>query len=190
MGQRLVLSIKKDDVIIANSYYHWSGYTFPSIDLALTVYNYIEANRDIITNPYELAIRALKQTGANYADKKTIDIAQKLIGQALPSGYPDRNKGLISLSTEDVISSLHWAEVDVIVDIDSDMIYVDAYHIETLESLSNYKDITDKDIPTINNYVLDNYMHISDLLDLFENLTFKDTSTFKINNTDMYLSTI
>ena len=39
MGQRLVIEIKEGDTVLANAYYHWSGYTETSLNLLNEVMN-------------------------------------------------------------------------------------------------------------------------------------------------------
>ena len=37
MGQRLVIEIKEGDTVLANAYYHWSGYTETSLILEINL---------------------------------------------------------------------------------------------------------------------------------------------------------
>ena len=39
MGQRLNIEIVKNGEVLANSYYHWSGFSNSSIDLAIRIIN-------------------------------------------------------------------------------------------------------------------------------------------------------
>ena len=88
MGQRLNIEIrrKKDNKILANSYYHWSAYTYSSLKLANEI---IENIYDIIRNDKTSdeikAIQLLQTTGAglledeynllNEEDKKYCSLA-------------------------------------------------------------------------------------------------------------------
>lgn len=70
MGQRLVIEIKEGDTVLANAYYHWSGYTETSLNLLNEV-----MNKGIFNNiPIKFskgdeqlyAIKLLETTGAKY----------------------------------------------------------------------------------------------------------------------------
>jgi len=74
MGQRLNLEIVKNGEVLANSYYHWSGFSNCSINLAIRIINSFEyikkykvekyiKNKDLL-----FAIRLLEETGAGTYD--------------------------------------------------------------------------------------------------------------------------
>ena len=73
MGQKLNIAIKrkKDNKILANSYYHWSAYTYPSLELADEI---IENIYDIVINDKvsdEIkAIQLLQTTGAGLLEQE------------------------------------------------------------------------------------------------------------------------
>lgn len=121
MGQRLNIEIKrrKDNKVLANSYYHWSAYTSSSLHLA----------EEIIENIYEIirkekvsdeikAIQLLQTTGAglmedeynklNEEDKKYCSLAT------------NRNLGLISFTDEGMEETRKWEEGRLTIDIDFD----------------------------------------------------------------------
>ena len=55
MGQRLVIEIKEGDTVLANAYYHWSGYTETSLNLLNEV-----MNKGIFNNDKKLPIKFSK----------------------------------------------------------------------------------------------------------------------------------
>ena len=67
MGQRLNLEIKKGNNVLANAYYHWSGYSSSSCRIALDAMNYINENPQNIDDRL-YAIRILESTGAGLTD--------------------------------------------------------------------------------------------------------------------------
>lgn len=121
MGQRLNIEIrrKKDNKILANSYYHWSAYTYSSLKLADEI---IENIYDIIRNDKvsdEIkAIQLLQTTGAglleqeyntlNEEDKKYCSIAT------------NRNLGLISFTEKGMEETRTWEESRLTITIDFD----------------------------------------------------------------------
>lgn len=69
MGQRLNLEILNGEELLANCYYHWSGYTESSIELTLRVLEYIENNpSNEITR--KRAIELLESTGASFKESE------------------------------------------------------------------------------------------------------------------------
>ena len=122
MGQRLNIEIrrKKDNKILANSYYHWSAYTYSSLKLADEI---IENIYDIIRNDKKVsdeikAIQLLQTTGAglleqeyntlNEEDKKYCSIAT------------NRNLGLISFTEKGMEETRTWEESRLTITIDFD----------------------------------------------------------------------
>ena len=74
MGQRLNIEIVKNGEVLANSYYHWSGFSNSAINLIIEIirnYKYIKKykveqyikNQDLL-----FAIRLLEETGAGVND--------------------------------------------------------------------------------------------------------------------------
>ena len=62
MGQRLNIEIRKNDEVLANAYYHWSGYTSSSIELTSEILKNIDnVNFD---NDVVKAVKLLEITGA------------------------------------------------------------------------------------------------------------------------------
>ena len=121
MGQRLNIEIKrkKDNKILANSYYHWSAYTYPSLELADEI---IENIYDIVINDKvsdEIkAIQLLQTTGAglleqeynalNEEDKKYCYLAT------------NRDLGLISFTEKGMEKTRAWEESRLTITIDFD----------------------------------------------------------------------
>ena len=72
MGQRLNIQIEATDTdtnetkVLANCYYHWSGYTSSAMELVYEMVSSGIYNLDI-SDPVEKAIRLLEETGAGLA---------------------------------------------------------------------------------------------------------------------------
>lgn len=82
MGQRLNIEIVKNGEILANGYYHWSGFSNSAINLAIQIinnYEYIKeckVERYIKKQDLLFAIRLLEETGAGVND---IDQTRKIL---------------------------------------------------------------------------------------------------------------
>ena len=147
MGQRLNIEIKrrKDNKVLANSYYHWSAYTSSSLHLA----------EEIIENIYEVirkekvsdkikAIQLLQTTGAglmedeynklNEEDKKYCSLATH------------RNLGLISFTDEGMEETRKWEEGRLTIDIDFDDKDYDFYGNKNLVDFEVYFQIDEEEI--------------------------------------------
>lgn len=147
MGQRLNIEIKrrKDNKVLANSYYHWSAYTSSSLHLA----------EEIIENIYDIirkekvsdeikAIQLLQTTGAglmedeynklNEEDKKYCSLAT------------NRNLGLISFTDEGMEETRKWEEGRLTIDIDFDDKGYDFYGNKNLVDFEVYFQIDEEEI--------------------------------------------
>lgn len=102
MGQRLNIEIVKNEKVLANSYYHWSGYSNCAVNLAIKIINnfrylkrckvenYIE-NQDLL-----FAIRLLEETGAGFNDiDKTREILKDKTMNLRLKKCEGRNEGII-----------------------------------------------------------------------------------------------
>ena len=78
MGQRLNIQIEATDTdtnetkVLANCYYHWSGYTSSAMELVNEMVNSGIYNLDIL-DPVEKAIRLLEATGAGLTEDELTD---------------------------------------------------------------------------------------------------------------------
>ena len=143
MGQRLNIQIEANDtdtnetVVLANCYYHWSGYTYSAMELVNKIVKSGVYNLDIL-DPVEKAIRLLEATGAGLAGDELTDTyyAPKYKVSS------DRNKGLIAISEEGKKSTVKYEESRVTINLTtgsidmSDMVYdvTDEFSKEELET--------------------------------------------------------
>ena len=119
MGQRLNIEIrrKKDNKILANSYYHWSAYTYSSLKLADEI---IESIYDIIRNDKvsdEIkAIQLLQTTGAGLLEQEYNTLNEE--DKKYCSLATDRNLGLISFTEKGMEETRTWEEGRLTITID------------------------------------------------------------------------
>ena len=101
MGQRLNIQIEANDTdtnetkVLANCYYHWSGYTSSAMELVKEIVESGIYNLDIL-DPVEKAIRLLEATGAGLAEDELTDTYNEPKYEKAIS----RNMGLIAISEE------------------------------------------------------------------------------------------
>ncbi len=100
MGQRLNIEIVKNGEVLANSYYHWSGFSDCAVNLTEKIindYDYVKKcncndackNLDLL-----FAIRLLERTGAGFND---IDSTREVLGnpEIKIAKCKGRNEGII-----------------------------------------------------------------------------------------------
>lgn len=78
MGERLNLEIWHNGKVLANAYYHWSGFTYCAVSVVTDALKYIKSNPAENNNILLYAIRALEATGAGLTDRE-IGYAKKSI---------------------------------------------------------------------------------------------------------------
>lgn len=156
MGERLNISINRGNKIIANSYFHWSGYTPCALELTNKVmFAYGSLNPAWFQDEKMYAIALLQHTGASLSfspveklqflkkvgEKITLEQIQEqenLIKEYvfLDKDYEisiHRNNGLIAISSWDIKNTEGWEEERVSIDIENNTIDFSACWIETVE---------------------------------------------------------
>jgi hypothetical protein len=121
MGQRLNIEIrrKKDNKILANSYYHWSAYTYSSLKLANeiieNIYDIIKNNK---VNDEIKAIQLLQTTGAGLLEQEYNTLNEE--DKKYCSLATNRNLGLISFTEKGIEETRTWEEGRLTITIDFD----------------------------------------------------------------------
>ncbi len=122
MGQRLNIQFEDNTGVLANAYYHWSGYTGSA--LALT--NHILAsdllNDTSISNKVK-AVRLLESTGAGLIQDEFNDE----FTQANFKLATNRNSGLIAISEKGMEGTMNWEEARVTLNLDTKQIALAIY---------------------------------------------------------------
>lgn len=153
MGQRLNMEIKVGNETLANSYYHWSGYSSSSCEIAVAIMDYMEEHPQT-NEPNKLyAIRLLEHTGAGLTDFAPTDeekeqakkfynpkyyeewvnkpseirTAQELFPNEKFAECFGRNEGLLAITKYGMEETRKWEEARVTIDIDSKTVDFDAY---------------------------------------------------------------
>lgn len=184
MGQRLNIEILKNRVILANSYYHWSGFSSNAINLTIQIidnFDYIKKSRvdDYIKNKDLLfAIRLLEETGAGVEDiKKTRELLKDKTMNLKLKSCRDRNEGIIGITKEDIEETRYWEEGRVSIDIEKKTVNFNVMHEYTIKEFKdNYdeEEIKEMDIEKINR----DFNNIQ-FEDIFELKAFIDKSNYR-----------
>ena len=144
MGQRLNIQIEANNPttdkteVLANCYYHWSGYTFSAMELVNEIVNSGIYKLDIL-DPVEKAIRLLEATGAGLAEDELTDTYNTPKYKV----STDRNSGLIAISEEGTNRVAGWEESRVTINLTtgsinmSDMFYDELNQLGKPYFLSN-----------------------------------------------------
>ena len=79
MGQRLNIEIRKNGELLANSYYHWSGYTSPAIELSIdAIMGSFSVKNPIKNDDKGFAIKMLESTGAGLVEEEYETLSDNL----------------------------------------------------------------------------------------------------------------
>lgn len=141
MGQRLNIEIKENGKVLANAYYHWSGFTSSSLELTeliLTNINSVKYKDKTVK-----AIKLLETTGAGLTDIER-SFGQKTIKDYSTYDFAEctgRNDGLISISEKGIEITQLWEDARVEINLDSETVKFDAIQRYTKEEyIKNYED--------------------------------------------------
>jgi len=172
MGQRLNVEIKENGEVLANAYYHWSGYTSSSLELTSFLLNQIDKinyNNRIIN-----AVKLLETTGAGLTDEEEEHISIN-IGDFDLNECKGRNEGLIAVSPKGIKDTEDWEEARVEINLDTKIIKFKALWNETKEEyINDYSEDKYNEIPVFNtvdfNYIsFDNFEEVkNEILELIK----------------------
>src|SRR5574344_363439 len=145
MGQRLNIQIEmnipdsNESKVLANAYYHWSGYTSSAYELVKSIADSPYCCEDCtFTDPVEKAIRLLEATGAG--------LSKEEFTEAYPEGKyklsTNRNDGLIAISIEGIQETQHWEEARVTINLSTGMVDMGGvYYLDEVEEEETTEDI-------------------------------------------------
>lgn len=161
MGQRLVVTITKNDRDICKIYYHWSAYSFSALRETQNIINCIYKHKDETES--ELLLRLIRFCEVNGGGIRADDYEFKYIQKLYPNktfkkeNY-SRNYGIIALSENGMEDLQRWSEGDVNIDLNEEKIYngvydyyktIDDYNEEHKEWDDEFEPLTLEDITNI-----------------------------------------
>lgn len=184
MGQRLNIEIVKKGKVLANSYYHWSGFSNSAVNLVIRIiqnYEYIKKhnvegyikNQDLL-----FAIRLLEETGAGLNDINTVRkiLKDETMNLKLKE-CRGRDEGIIGITQEDIEETRDWEEGRVSIDIENKTIDFDVIREYTPEELKD--DYDEEEIKELNIKKIDRKFKNISFEDIFELKAFIDKANYK-----------
>ena len=185
MGQRLNIQIEMDipdsgeAKVLANAYYHWSGYTSSAYELVKMIADSDYCNVECtIMDPVEKAIRLLEATGAGLTKDEFTD-------EYSESKYKlstNRNDGLIAISEAGMTETQNWEEARVTINISTNMVDIGGvYFLDEVDEEDEEE--TTEDIPELE---YDLHTSISDFTKVYNEFHEKIESknNYKVIDTD------
>ena len=122
MGQRLNIQLEDNTGVLANAYYHWSGYTSSAMLLTNKIISSDLIDDTSISNKVK-AVKLLELTGAGLTrDEFNDDFPSHLYKES-----NDRTSGLIAISKKGIEETQSWEEARVTIDLDTQQIYFNIY---------------------------------------------------------------
>ena len=122
MGQRLNIQFEDNTGVLANAYYHWSGYTSSAMLLTNQIISSDLIDDTSISNKVK-AVKLLELTGAGLTKEEfNDDFPSHLYKES-----KDRTNGLIAISKEGIEETQSWEEARVTIDLDAQQIYFNVY---------------------------------------------------------------
>lgn len=140
MGQRLNIEICDNDKVLANCYYHWSGFSLSSLNLTQKIIDYIN-NNDIAID-VKGAISCLMSTGANFVGEEFIEAKKLGYVEDDSIGKADRNNGLIGVTEKAIEETRNWEEGRVSINIMKKTVHFKCFNY--CDMLTYYDDIWER----------------------------------------------
>lgn len=174
MGQRLVVTIERNEQSLAKMYFHWSAYTGDALYVTRNIVHCIYNHKDETDREMLLRlIRFCEEKGGGIDGGEGSDawkyIATTYPGEKFKSEGISRSEGLIAIDEETMEEMQDMSEGDVYIDLDEDMVnfgvyagyeYLDEY-LEVVGDDEDFESLTLEDIPYINHDL--GYFDVNDI---------------------------
>lgn len=139
MGQRLNIELQAEGIVLANAYYHWSGYTSSALNLTLQILNNMHII-DMYEDSVVAAIKLLEVTGAGLSEEEYLLLKVEDNPEDKFKLCTSRNNGIISTTEKGMETTRQWEEAKVTIDLGEELIVFDAIYI-TDPSVSNEEEM-------------------------------------------------
>lgn len=140
MGQRLVITVKKEQEDIAKIYFHWSGYSESALEETRSLLKDIDTNEEDIKKLQLNIIRVCESMGGGIdggAGSEEFSYVCNMFPNVSFKEDPDRNCGLVALSENDMEKLQRWSNGNIVIDLDYNRIYNSVLH--EYHSLEEYE---------------------------------------------------
>ena len=140
MGQRLVITVRKEQEDIAKIYFHWSGYSVSALEETRSLLEDIDTNEEDIKKLQLNIIRACESMGGGIdggAGSEEFSYVCNIFPNVSFKEDPNRNCGLVALSENDMEKIQLWSNGNIVIDLDYNRIYNSVLH--EYQSLEEYE---------------------------------------------------
>ena len=182
MGQRLVVTIERNEKPIAKLYYHWSAYTGDALYVTRDIVHCIYNHKDETDREMFLRLIRFCENRGGGIDGGEGSNAWKYItttypGEKFKSEGISRSDGLIAIDEDSMEEMQSYSEGDVYINLDEDMINFGVYagyesldeYLEIMAEDEDFDGVTLEDIPYIDHelgyFGID---EVDDIVDAFE----------------------
>ena len=145
MGQRLVITVRKEQKDIAKIYFHWSGYSESALEETRSLLKDIDTKEENIKKLQLNIIRACESMGGGIdggAGSAELSYVCNMFPNVNFKEDPNRNYGLVALSENDMEKIQRWSNGNIVIDLDYNRIYNSVFN--EYHSLEEYEAYTDK----------------------------------------------
>lgn len=156
MGQRLVMTVRKEQKDIAKIYFHWSGYSDSALEEAKSLLAQIDVNENNIKKLQLDIIRVCESKGGGIdggEKSKEFSYVRNMFPNVKFKEDPHRNNGLVALSESGMREVQGWSEGDLVIDLDYNRIYNSVCF--EYSSLQEYEEYTEQSVNEIDCYKSD-----------------------------------
>lgn len=156
MGQRLVITVRKEQEDIAKIYFHWSGYSVSALEETRSLLEDIDTNEEDIKKLQLNIIRACESMGGGIdggAGSEEFSYVCNMFPNVSFKEYSNRNCGLVALSENDMEKIQRWSNGNIVIDLDYNRIYNSVFH--EYHSLEEYAADINKSADSVSCYESD-----------------------------------
>jgi hypothetical protein len=177
MGQRLVVTIEKNQKAIAKLYYHWSAYTgdalYKTRDIIDCIYNHQdETEKEMLLRLIHFCEKSGGGIKGGFENEEWDYITSMYPNEEFKKHDICRSNGIIALSDEGMTDMQRWSEGDVYINLDEDRVDFCVYagyesldeYLEIMAEDDDFEGLTLEDIPYIDHDL--GYFDVSDINDI------------------------
>lgn len=156
MGQRLVITVRKEQEDIAKIYFHWSGYSVSALQETRSLLEAIDTNEEDIKKLQLNIIRACESMGGGIdggAGSEEFSYVCNMFPNVNFKGDPSRDFGLVALSERGMSEMQCWIDENIVIDLDCNRIYNSVFY--EYHSIEEYEEETDQSADSVYCYESD-----------------------------------
>lgn len=156
MGQRLVITVRKERENIAKIYFHLSGCSVSALEETRSLLEGIDTNEEDIKKLQINIIRACESMGGGIdggAGSEEFSYVCNMFPNVSFKEDPNRNCGLVALSERGMSEMQCWIDKNIVIDLDCNRIYNSVFY--EYHSIEEYEAETDQSADSVYCYESD-----------------------------------